>query len=237
MVVRNWISCPSGISHGNMIERTIFTKVEPENPGKEGTILKYIDSFSRLCLEPLVASVPVAHENIQEVFYVVSGKGTFEAGDMKKTVREGDGIIVPPGLVHAFKNELEEPLEVLLVVESVPQGVEVRKDALIRNYRERPLVPAHWTYLVHPIFGGDDGLVKIGVIVVRVEPMQTGDTHEHGPNLDEIWYMLKGNGIHVVSREICRQKPGDAVSVAPSTGHSLINDTDEPLQAFYFAAH
>ena len=32
--------------------------------------------------------------------------------------------------------------------------------------------------------------------------------------------------------------PGDAVSVASSNpGHSLINDTDEPLKTFYFARY
>ena len=56
--------------------------------------------------------------------------------------------------------------------------------------------------------------------------------------MDEVWYMLEGNGIHVVSRNVYRQMPGDAVSVASSNpGHSLINDTDEPLKTFYFARY
>ena len=42
--------------------------------------------------------------------------------------------------------------------------------------------------------------------------------------------MLEGNGIYVVSQNVYRQQPGDAVSVAPSNpGHILINDTEEPL--------
>jgi len=66
--------------------------------------------------------------------------------------------------------------------------------------------------------------------------MQTPDTHGHGSNIDEVWYMLEGNGIHVVGRDVYRQRPGGAVSVAPSNpGHSLINDTEEPLVTFYFA--
>jgi len=81
-------------------------------------------------------------------------------------------------------------------------------------------------------------LVKLNsVLIVGIEPMQTADTHGHNNKTDEIWYMLKGNGLHILDGEVCRQKPGDVVPVAPSTGHSLINDTDQPLQTFYFAHH
>ena len=45
--------------------------------------------------------------------------------------------------------------------------------------------------------------------------------------------MLEGNGIHVVSQNVYRQVPGDAVSVAPSNpGHTLINDTTEAHNSY-----
>ena len=57
-------------------------------------------------------------------------------------------------------------------------------------------------------------------------------------NMDGVWYMLKDDGIHVVSQNVYRQVPGDAVSVAPSNpGHTLINDMAEPLKTFYFACY
>ena len=70
------------------------------------------------------------------------------------------------------------------------------------------------------------------------DAVQTPDTHGHADDMDEVWYMLEGNGIHVVSQNVYRQVPGDAVSVAPSNpGHTLINDTEEPLKTFYFARY
>jgi mannose-6-phosphate isomerase-like protein (cupin superfamily) len=219
-----------------MIERVILTKLDPENPGAEGAVLKHIDSFSRAYLEPRCEAVPTTHNDIEEVFYIVSGKGVFVAGDTKRHVGEGDGIIVPPGVSHSLKNDLDEPLEFLILVEKVEEGVETLNEAVFKNYRESTIGQGHWNHLVHRIFGTDDGLVKLhSVLVVRMEPMQVADTHGHNDKTDEIWYMLKGSGLHIVNREVCRQKPGDAVPVAPSTGHSLINDTEEPLQMFYFA--
>ena len=236
MFIRNWIQCPTSVSHGYMIQREILSKIDPANPGKEGAVMKHIDSFSRAYLEPLCTSVPTVHNTIQEVFYFVSGEGTFTIDDVDNFVSEGEAVIVPPDLTHILSNEIDEPLEFLILVESVPEGIETRKDALFRNYRESSIGQGHWNHLVHPLFGKDDGLVKLNsVLIVGIEPMQTADTHGHNAETDEIWYMLKGSGLHVVDREVCRQKPGDVVPVAPSTGHSLINDTDQPLQTFYFA--
>ena len=240
MYMRHWLQSPSSLTHGNIIKREIFSKSTGDAADTEGAILRYVDSFSRCYLEPRIASVPTALDDRQLIFYVVDGTGVFEAGDLKQQVREGDAILVPPGLTHVLNNPENAPLEFLMLEEIVPDGVEApRKDALIRNYRERPLSQGHWTHLVHPIFGADDGLVVLhSVLVVRIEAMQTPDTHGHGPDMDEVWYMLEGNGIHVVSRSVYRQMPGDAVSVASSNpGHTLINDTDEPLKTFYFARY
>jgi mannose-6-phosphate isomerase-like protein (cupin superfamily) len=235
MIVRNWMNCPSRITHGYMIERVVLTKGKA---GEEGAIMKHIDSFSRAYLESYCTSTPATHDNIQEVFYIVNGEGVFKAGDEARRVTEGDGVIVPPGVPHFLKNELDEPLEFLILVESVEDGVETLKEAVFRNYRESSIGQGHWNHLVHNLFVQDDGLVKLhSVLVVRMEAMQVADTHGHNAETDEIWYMMRGSGLHVVNREVCRQKPGDAVPVAPSTGHCLINDTDQPLQIFYFAQY
>ncbi len=240
MYMRHWLQSPSSLTHGNIIKREIFSKQTEENSDKEGAILRYVDSFSRCYLEPRIASVPTSLDDRQLIFYIVDGSGVFKAGNLKQQVTEGDAILIPPGLSHVLNNPENTSLEFLILEEVIPDGVEVsRKDALIRNYRERSLSQGHWTHLVHPIFGQDDGLVVLhSVLVVRIEAMQTPDTHGHGPDMDEVWYMLEGNGIHVVSRNVYRQMPGDAVSVAPSNpGHSLINDTNEPLITFYFARY
>lgn len=240
MYMRHWLQSPSSLTHGNIIKREIFSKQTEENSDKEGAILRYVDSFSRCYLEPRIASVPTSLDDRQLIFYIVDGSGVFEAGGLKQQVTEGDAILIPPRLSHVLDNPENTPLEFLMLEEVIPDGVaSPRRDALIRNYRERPLSQGHWTHLVHPIFGQDDGLVVLhSVLVVRIEAMQTPDTHGHNADMDEVWYMLEGNGIHVVSRNVYRQMPGDAVSVAPSNpGHSLINDTNEPLITFYFARY
>lgn len=240
MNARHYLDCTPSLTHGNVIQRVIFTKQDPENPEATGAVMKHIDSFARGYLEAGVSSAPHVNEGIQEVFFVAGGSGTLIADGQERRLREGDGVLMPPGVEHTFRNDGDEPLELLIIVESVPEGAEVKnKSPLIRNYRESRIGQGHWHHLAHGIFGREDGLTVLhSVLVVRMEPMTTADTHGHGADMDEIWYMWKGCGVHVVSREVCIHKPGLAIQVAPShPGHSLINHTDEPLQVFYFARY
>lgn len=235
---RHWLDCPATLTHGNIIQRVIFARENPENPRREGAILRFVDSFARGYLEPGVSSTPHVNQGIQEVFFVAGGAGKLVAANQEQPLAEGDAILMPPGVEHTFVNDGQVELEFLILVESVPRGFRPKqKKPLVRNYRESALGQGHWAYLVHEIFGRDDGLAQLHVVLlVRIEPLQTGDTHGHGPDMDEIWYAWKGQGVHVVSREVCVQTPGTAVSVSSSDpGHSLINHTEEPLQLFYFA--
>ena len=100
MEMRSWLQSPSSLTHGNIIRREIFSKKDPDDPNRPGAILNYIDSFSRCYLESRIASIPTSFDDRQLIFYIVDGDGIFEGGDLKQEVREGDGIIVPPGTTH-----------------------------------------------------------------------------------------------------------------------------------------
>lgn len=245
---RHWLDCPSSLTHGNMIQRVIFTREYPENPHKEGAIMHVIESFARAYLEPSVSSVPHINEGFQETFFVIDGSGTLISDGQERSIRDGDGVYVPPGVEHTFVNDGDIPLEFLIVVETIPDGAEVEsRTANIKNYRESPLGMGHWKHIVHDVFSGSPYelihdrknrmVQRHAILVVLMDPMQTSDNHGHITDKDEIWYMLKGEGVHVVGDEMVIHKPGMAIQVAPcDPGHSLINHTEEPLMAFYIAA-
>lgn len=234
---RNWRQSPTALSHGYIIERTILTKQDDSKPGREGAFLLNMDSFARGYLEGGVTTLPESHERIQEVFYVVRGRGEFDGGGVKRNVGEGDAIMVPAGVEHVLRNLAEEPLEVLTIREELPEGVEPKtRLPVIRNYRESPLSQHHWVYLGQHILDARDGLTRItGTWMVTIEPMQAGDSHAHAPGTDELWYTLEGSAIHVVGQEMCVQTEGDVVGPPPGVEHSQINHTDKPFRAFLFS--
>ena len=105
---RNWRESPSSVSHGDIVERIILTKQDDSKPGREGAFLLNMESFARGYLEGRVSTVPESHERVQEVIYVVRGRGEFDGGGVKRDVGEGDAIMVPAGVEHVLKNLAEE---------------------------------------------------------------------------------------------------------------------------------
>ena len=236
---KHWRDCPLSLKSGNIVQRTIFTREDTEGAGPEGAILRYIDRYARGFLEAGVSTAPQVNEGVQEVLFIASGSGKLVTSGQEQPFAAGDGILMPPGVEHAFINDGDIPVELYIISESVPDDADPKiRTPRIRNYRQSELMVSHWSYLVHPIFGVEDGLVKMrDVLVVLIDPMRTGDSHGHGPNMDEIWTMWKGQAVHVISQEVCVQTPGTAVSVCPSApGHTLINHTTEPCYLFYFCS-
>lgn len=231
---KHWRDGELSLTHGNIIQRSLFTKEGAEGDGSRDAVLRYLDSLARGVLEPGVSTKPHVNEGIQEVFFVAGGSGKLTTPKGEWRLTEGDGALIPPGVEHVLHNDGSEPLVLYIVVESVRAGGGA-PEPLVRNYRESDLLISHWSYLVHPIFGQQDGLVEIrDILVVSVDPQQTGDMHGHGPNMDEVWTMWKGQAVHVVGREACVQDEGTSISVRPcDPGHSLINHTDEPAYLFY----
>ena len=62
--------------------------------------------------------------------------------DGEHLIREGNGVYEPTRVEHAFVNSGDIPLELIIVVDLVPEGTEVESDtAIISNYRERQPAP------------------------------------------------------------------------------------------------
>jgi len=54
------------------------------------------------------------HEEGDELFYVVAGRGTARLGDKTQEIEAGDVVFVPPGAVHQIANlKSDDPLRVV----------------------------------------------------------------------------------------------------------------------------
>lgn len=55
------------------------------------------------------------HVQAQQFFFVLSGTATLEFSDVSVTLRQGEGLHVPPGLTHRFANHADQPVEFLVI--------------------------------------------------------------------------------------------------------------------------
>ncbi|CAL9632649.1 cupin domain-containing protein [Streptomyces sp. enrichment culture] len=61
-------------------------------------------------------AAPHRHTRASELFYLLTGRLEFLLGDQTLMATEGDLIVVPPNLVHAFGTPPDTPADVLVVM-------------------------------------------------------------------------------------------------------------------------
>ncbi|HXU34935.1 MAG TPA: cupin domain-containing protein [Blastocatellia bacterium] len=61
------------------------------------------------------AVTPHRHRQIEEIYYIVSGRGLMTVGDETREVGPGDAVYIPRGNRHTLENTGEEPIKLILV--------------------------------------------------------------------------------------------------------------------------
>jgi len=72
-------------------------------------------SLAEETLPPGCAVTPHHHREIEEIYYVVSGRGSMTVGDETREVIAGDAIYVPRNHRHSLSNTGSEPIRLILV--------------------------------------------------------------------------------------------------------------------------
>jgi mannose-6-phosphate isomerase-like protein (cupin superfamily) len=72
-------------------------------------------SLAEEVLPPGRAVTPHHHNQIEEIYYILSGHGRMTVGDEKREVGAGDAVYVPRGHRHSLENTGAEPIRLLLV--------------------------------------------------------------------------------------------------------------------------
>ncbi|OLE53605.1 MAG: hypothetical protein AUG51_12115 [Acidobacteria bacterium 13_1_20CM_3_53_8] len=55
------------------------------------------------------------HNETEEIYYILSGRGLMTVGDETRKVEAGDAIFIPLGQKHTLENNGDKPLTLLLV--------------------------------------------------------------------------------------------------------------------------
>ena len=72
-------------------------------------------SLAEETLPPGCAVTPHRHRQIEEIYYIVSGRGLMTVGDETREVGAGDAVYIPRGNRHTLKNTGADTLKVVLV--------------------------------------------------------------------------------------------------------------------------
>lgn len=72
-------------------------------------------SLAEEVLPPGRAVTPHHHNELEEIYYILSGTGLMTVGDERQPVGPGDAIFVPRGNRHTLENTGPDPIRLLLV--------------------------------------------------------------------------------------------------------------------------
>jgi mannose-6-phosphate isomerase-like protein (cupin superfamily) len=73
-------------------------------------------------MPPGASEVRHFHRNCQQFFFVLSGQATMEANGEQILLLAGQGLAIPPGTRHQFRNQSEEPVRFLVISQPPSHG-------------------------------------------------------------------------------------------------------------------
>ena len=242
MFMRSWKDSMPKHTHGSLIERDVLIKGDPMNPSVPGAALKYVNRFTFATLNDNDATIPTILKGEQEIFYILSGKGTIKAGEKTSPLYPGIAVLMPAGLEFTMKNDSKEALTMYLISEPIPDGFRPNKDMLIVDENTLPIVSsdAHWVGIVKGFFGTQDGLGTMeSILVCYFSPLTFFQPHSHVEGTEEVWTALDPNTYLLLGKQIRTQPVGTAYMIPPDgkTPHANFNISDNTIRMFYFARY
>jgi mannose-6-phosphate isomerase-like protein (cupin superfamily) len=72
-------------------------------------------SLAEETLPPGCAVTPHRHRQIEEIYYILSGRGLMTVGDETREIGPGDAVYIPRGNRHTLENTGTDPIKLILV--------------------------------------------------------------------------------------------------------------------------
>jgi len=242
MFISDWRESTPRKNYGSLVERDIFTPCtgDPLKPTTRGAVLTDLNRFSFALLQKRTNTTPFTPEDEQIIFYIVSGKGSIKGGSKTYALHPGVMVLVPEGIEFTLMNPGDEVLKMYLVAEPVPPGFTPLTELFVKDENTMPITTthSHWYHILKAMFTGVRGNLAtlVGFCPVWLDPMTMGNPHSHVEKEEEIWFVLEGEVIVLLGKELRRLKPGMAFKVPPNgtTPHSSINVSDEQIKLVWF---
>tara|TARA_B100000809_G_C14705098_1_gene375644 strand:- start:51 stop:416 length:366 start_codon:yes stop_codon:yes gene_type:complete len=120
MRIRNWRDQVPYVGHESKIIWPLLTRVGEEEDGPDSACLLSLGSLTRHIVQGRITTDYHAHENKEQVYYFVSGRGKMLIDDERFDVTAGDAVHLAPKERHQVINDSEEDLEYLNITALMP---------------------------------------------------------------------------------------------------------------------
>lgn len=164
-------------------------------------------------------SKPRSLDGVQEILYVVSGRGTVVVDGQPHELEPGTAVYVAAGESYEVDNPGSESLQIVSALAPQANGT-ARPERRVVRYADQPTLTAsgdrEFRYLVTAEAGCRDLTQFFGVIA-------PGRAPEHSHVYDEVIYVLEGEGVLHTEGQDEPVAAGSCIHLPPLLLHSLEN--------------
>jgi mannose-6-phosphate isomerase-like protein (cupin superfamily) len=200
----------------------------------DAAIMKGVARFGEVTVDPGGTTKTVSYDREEQAWFVVQGSGTLLYGEEKAPIKQNDFVYLPVGVKHGLANAETEPLRVLIMGYTIPEGRQVppttKQMLATADDVQLQILGQHgpttqFKLLMGPTRSTRDKLAAAqqisSLFMMDFAPGGTNIPHTH-PSEEEIYYVLRGKGDMVAggtaeqpARHPCKE--GDAFYFPPNT--------------------
>lgn len=180
--------------------------------------VKGVTRFGELTVTPGGRSKTIRHEDAEGAFYVLSGSGTLQYGQDKAPLKANDFLYLPVGMEHGVTNEAQEPLRILVMAFTIPDGAtapapEKLMIASADKVRLQTL-PSHGPTTQFKLLMGTTKSTRdklaaacqiTSLFLMDFAPGGTNIPHKHAKE-EEVYYILRGHGDIVAGTDAAKKE-------------------------------
>ena len=112
MIIRNWRDAVPYVGHNSKIIWSILTRYDRESvEPPEAACLRGLSNLTRHVLQGRQQSDYHEHENTEQVYYFIRGRGKMRIDGKEYPVQAGDAVHLPPKTKHQVINDEEKEME------------------------------------------------------------------------------------------------------------------------------
>ncbi len=240
--VVNWREAQPVVAHDSAI---VWSCLQPRPAGGDGAgqpprhgTLEKLGVFTVHAVQGRKQSDYHKHENREQLYYIIDGAGQILCGDILSPVEEGDIIYLPSGQCHQLFN----PEEGWLLHHVINMPVDGDGGRLVsRNWRDATPVSdglgaVRW-HLLGPETEEEGGCLRGLAFIDRemVQPRRRS-AERNSQDLDQIYYILAGEGTLVADGQETAIREGDAIHLPAETTYHISNNDESWLTYLIVAA-
>ncbi len=241
--VRNWRDQAPYVGHISALVWTLYQSHDKdETSPPEINRLHGINSFVKHGLQGHQHSDHHRHDNIEQLYFILRGRGQLLIGDDKVDVRDGTAVYMPVNVPHQAFNDGEGWMEHLIV--SCPLD-EIREGTpAVRDWRDVHPVVLEGGTVSWPLLrreeeapAGEGGVLQRVHSVTRFAVQgRQGTIWQQLDGIELVHYVLSGLGI-IEDLDGDRQlvTEGSAAHVLPGVAHRFSNEGEGWLEYVTFA--